>query len=644
MIVVEFASYESPILQQVSKAVPVLLSKDEDLDLAKGAISIWFKAKFGASDFLKYLDAGVDVVAFDFQDLKSLSTGQISSLLVGIPSERLALIFEPNANEPTVGPNFNQLSLVFKYFIVVNPHSVETVVNLKVNFPDNEFIVKRSENPIGLYEKGVDVLIDAERLSLDKESGKIDFVDLFLARSKSDRPDGLFSTIVTDCQGVALGLCYSSKESLQHALKTQSGVYWSRTRGLWYKGKTSGATQKLESIGLDCDGDALRFVVTQEAPGFCHLNTATCFGNDTGITGLYKTLEARLRDSPENSYTRRLFNDLGLLASKIKEEAEELVDAKTKDEVAWEAADLLYFAFVKCVKEGISLSDIEKHLDSRSKKITRRPGNAKEKFIVPTVEEPPKQVLPDFHMNVYQKSEQDISTLNKLLIRPILNTTEILDRVKPIMAQVRKQGDAAIIELTKKFDGVEMDSVVINAPFDESLMVVDPKVKAAIDLACENVEKFHVAQLKEPTLVVETMPGVTCSRFIRPIEKVGLYVPGGTAILPSSAMMLGIPAKAAGCSEIVIATPPRKDGSIAPEVVYVAHKVGASMIVKAGGAQAVAAMAYGTESVTKVDKICGPGNQYVTQAKMLAQVTNINFRVTIRLFYQSICQPVQVSF
>ena len=120
-------------------------------------------------------------------------------------------------------------------------------------------------------------------------------------------------------------------------------------------------------------------------------------------------------------------------------------------------------------------------------------------------------------------------------------------------------------------------------------------------------------------MVVETMPGVVCSRFARPVARVGLYVPGGTAILPSTALMLGIPAQVAGCKEIVIATPPRPDGSISPEVMYVAKLVGASAILKAGGAQAVAALAYGTQSVPKVDKIFGPGNQWVTAAKMLVQ-------------------------
>ena len=139
----------------------------------------------------------------------------------------------------------------------------------------------------------------------------------------------------------------------------------------------------------------------------------------------------------------------------------------------------------------------------------------------------------------------------------------------------------------------------------------------AIDISFENIRRFHAAQKESKPLQVETMPGVICSRFSRPIERVGLYVPGGTAVLPSTAMMLGVPAMVAGCKKIVIATPPRKDGTITPEIVYVAAKVGAESIVLAGGAQAIAAMAYGTESISKVDKIYGPGNQFVTAGKMV---------------------------
>jgi phosphoribosyl-ATP pyrophosphohydrolase/phosphoribosyl-AMP cyclohydrolase/histidinol dehydrogenase len=195
----------------------------------------------------------------------------------------------------------------------------------------------------------------------------------------------------------------------------------------------------------------------------------------------------------------------------------------------------------------------------------------------------------------------------------------MISKVKPIVEAVRTRGDEALIEFTAKFDKAQMTTTVIFPPFPPETMQINIDVRKAIDVAYANIRKFHEAQTDGSTLVVETMPGVVCSRFARPIARVGLYVPGGTAILPSTALMLGIPAQVAGCKEIVLATPPRPDGSISPEVMHVAHLVGASAILKAGGAQAVAAMAYGTKTVPKVDKIFGPGNQWVMAAKMLVQ-------------------------
>jgi phosphoribosyl-ATP pyrophosphohydrolase/phosphoribosyl-AMP cyclohydrolase/histidinol dehydrogenase len=574
---------------------------------------------------IELLDSGVDVAIVQFDDLEPFSMQQIESGLEQIPSDRLALHFKPNLTRPSQGPNFKALAPLFDYFIISEPPSTETILHLRLNFPDNEFLVSsKNHGPKELLDQGFSVITSADDLVLGTEdASKIDYVDLLMHNASSDRPDGLFTTMVVDEQGVALGLCYSSKESISKALETRTGVYMSRTRGLWFKGNTSGATQKLLSIDFDCDSDTLRFKVAQTAPGFCHLNTRTCFGPDSGITSLYHLLLSRMETAPPKSYTKRLFNDQELLHSKILEEAEELCTATSKDEIAWEAADLIYFAMTKCVSAGVSISDVEKHLDRRHKKITRRPGNAKPHKVEKQEPAPAKQELPEnewFRMKVHNHTTLNESEKDKLLLRPILNTTEILDRVKPIVKQVREQGDKAVKEFTSKFDKVELDSVVLKAPFPAELMKIDPEVKRSIDLAYNNVEKFHAAQLESEPLVVETMPGVTCTRFVRPIEKVGLYVPGGTAVLPSSTLMLGVPAKVAGCKEIIIATPPTKDGNVVPEVVYVAHKVGASMIVKAGGAQAVAAMAYGTETVPKVDKICGPGNQYVTQAKMIAQV------------------------
>ncbi|GAA5808829.1 hypothetical protein MFLAVUS_002227 [Mucor flavus] len=470
----------------------------------------------------------------------------------------------------------------------------------------------------------LDVIVPASRLSVnvDDKSGKLNIAEAFLATAKTDRPDGLYTTMVVDEFNKALGLVYSSKESVAESIRLGQGVYQSRNRGLWHKGLTSGATQTLKHIDYDCDGDALRFVVEQHGAGFCHLNTRTCFGHDSGITALEKTLKDRKNNAPAGSYTARLFNDPKLLRAKILEEADELCDATDKEEIAWEAADLIYFALAKCVGAGVSLADIEKNLNKKARKVTRRPGNAKPKYQEPVVEQ--ENNTGRIEMVKYNMNEVSTQQRSRLLLRPIIDSTEIISRVTPIMQKVRQGGDKAILEFTRQFDRVELESHTIKAPFDPAMMELDPATKKAIDQAYDNIYKFHDAQLDKETLVVETMPGVTCSRFTRPIERVGLYVPGGTAVLPSTALMLGIPAKVAGCREIVMATPPRPDGSIVPEVLYVAHKVGASHVVKAGGAQAVAAMAYGTETIPKVDKIFGPGNQYVTAAKMVAQNDTAN--------------------
>ena len=219
-------------------------------------------------------------------------------------------------------------------------------------------------------------------------------------------------------------------------------------------------------------------------------------------------------------------------------------------------------------------------------------------------------------MKTYNYSELSKKELQGLLKRPKIDFASIFETVQPILDEVEKNGDAAVRKFTKKFDDADLDEVCFN-PMEQEINI--PKeVKDAIDTAFDNIFRFHKAQIPFP-IEVETMPGVRCMKVARPIERVGFYVPGGTAVLPSTAMMLTIPAMIARCTTKVLATPPRKDGSVAPEIIYIAQKAGVDTILKAGGAQAVAAMALGTDSVPKVDKIFGPGNQYVTAAKMILQ-------------------------
>ena len=206
--------------------------------------------------------------------------------------------------------------------------------------------------------------------------GLLPLTEAFAAPLRSDRSDGLWPTIVTDERGTALGLAYSNLESLRIAIEEGVGAYWSRGRGLWRKGASSGATQELLDIAVDCDRDALRFRVRQ-ADGFCHLGTRTCFGADRGLGALARTIADRLESAPAGSYTHRLVTEPDLLGAKLAEEAGELAAAETPEECAWEAADVIYFALVKAIRAGASLDQIERILDHRSLKVTRRPGNAK---------------------------------------------------------------------------------------------------------------------------------------------------------------------------------------------------------------------------------------------------------------------------
>jgi histidinol dehydrogenase len=203
--------------------------------------------------------------------------------------------------------------------------------------------------------------------------------------------------------------------------------------------------------------------------------------------------------------------------------------------------------------------------------------------------------------------------------RPVIETGALTPLVTEILDSVQKAGDQALRDFAVKFDGTVINELSVSSLESESAeQLISASLKTAIQIARTNISKFHEAQF-EAEKMIETTPGVTCWRRSVPIEKVGLYIPGGSAPLFSTVLMLGIPASIAGCKEIVLCTPPRKDGSIDPAILYTAKLIGIEKIFKVGGAQAIAAMAYGTESIPQVYKIFGPGNQYVTKAKELVQ-------------------------
>lgn len=240
------------------------------------------------------------------------------------------------------------------------------------------------------------------------------------------------------------------------------------------------------------------------------------------------------------------------------------------------------------------------------------------------------------------------STWKEILQRPAFDHKQLEATVRSVLDDVKQHGDAAIQKYSLQFDGVALQEFKVSAAeIKEATLAVDADLKAAIELAKLNITAFHNSQ-KEEVKEIETTTGVMCWRKAVAIEKVGLYIPGGTAPLFSTLLMLGIPAVLAGCKEIVVCTPPDKKGKINPVILYVAQLIGLKKIYKIGGVQAIAAMAYGTETVSQVNKIFGPGNQYVTCAKQLINAAGIAIDIPagpseLAVYADETCDPAFVA-
>ncbi|KAG0141644.1 hypothetical protein CROQUDRAFT_725529 [Cronartium quercuum f. sp. fusiforme G11] len=600
----------------------------------------------------------------DFGTVKVFTNRDLELATLGVPPDRIVRIVDGVSNSSSVA-NGGVSGVMY----ILNEITVSKITS------DPDFQGKPSERPKFLFDPQLSLSGLKKKMNLNTGScapiyvvpcasmttADIDEIAaLFVSTLRTDRPDGLFSTCVVSNSPTStlLGQVYSSAESIKMSIKTCRATYYSRTRNqLWVKGETSGATQSVIRIRTDCDHDALEFCVVQKPlTGFCHTEEISCFGPLGGLQHLESVLFNRFKNSISGSYTNRLFNDEKLLKAKIMEEAEELCDAECFDDVKNEVADLFYFALCKCIAKGVTLQDIEQVLDKRSLKITRRRGDAKPKWEqkingtsstdvcapnaskdsdnTPSYSTPtPKPILlsstpnlspknPHLKCQIVDLAQVASSDRCKLLDRPLVDSKAMLARVKPIVDDIKASRDNGLLQAVKNFDrciSATLSDLAVRSPFQPESMNISVEAKQAIDIAYNNIHTFHAKQLEKERLpmVVETMKGVVCSRFARPIDRVGLYVPGGTAVLPSTALMLAIPAQVAGCPHISLATPPRSDGTISAEIMYIAKKCGVKEIVKAGGAHAIGAMAYGTESITKVDKIFGPGNQFVTTAKML---------------------------
>lgn len=225
-------------------------------------------------------------------------------------------------------------------------------------------------------------------------------------------------------------------------------------------------------------------------------------------------------------------------------------------------------------------------------------------------------------MKTYINPERN--TWNEILKRPLFDVSDLYGRVQNILNEIREKGDSKLFDFTEQFDGVKLDTLAVtNAEINDAEKQVAQSLKEAIALAANNIKAFHSSQ-KPDVNKLETMPGVSCWQKPVAIEKVGLYIPGGTAPLFSTVLMLAIPAQIAGCKEIVLCSPPDKNGNIHPAILYAAKVAGVTQFYKLGGVQAIGAMAFGTETLPKTDKIFGPGNQYVMAAKQLVSMNDVS--------------------
>jgi len=324
-----------------------------------------------------FLDAGCTAIVIDGKNLEAMDAAKI-------PKERIVASF-PGVDDTNQEDVTSALQLSSTISVPVSSlEEAETILSYIPEQSDKViFELSNADTSSATTE-----LVAAVAKKCKDHKGKIALVDPcattlgtnYAACMRTDRPDGLFTTVVCARNNEALGLVYSSVASIIAAFECGRGVYWSRSRGgLWRKGDTSGHYQTLHRMDVDCDGDALRVMVTQRGnpPCFCHLFTYTCWGHANGLRHLEKTMNERLESAPEGSYTKRLFDDPQLLRDKLVEEAQELSEAETKEEVAGEHADVLYFAMARAAKAGVSMDDAIAVLDARTRKVTRRKGDSK---------------------------------------------------------------------------------------------------------------------------------------------------------------------------------------------------------------------------------------------------------------------------
>lgn len=339
------------------QAIKFLIRQLGDVD-----IDVWI-AGIDSATALELLNQGASKIVGE--------ESNFSGLAEDLPGERLSKVISSlDPTEWSFGP---LVDLLFVGVAPLDALDVQVVNDITVLNPatDQDGI----DGMMKTISEGARCLIDVANLEQDPEL----LPNLVTQLVKSDRPDGLIPTVIVDAIGTALGLAYSNRASIAHAITTRNGTYWSRSRDeLWEKGATSGATQRLLRIDTDCDRDCLRFTVDQKPPGFCHRNTYTCFGEQRSIQTVIHRLQQRINGSDTKSFTHKLANDAKMLETKLLEEAQELSDADSIDEITWEAADVLYFSLVKMVKHDVPLDRVFAELSRRMNRVVRRKNKLEE--------------------------------------------------------------------------------------------------------------------------------------------------------------------------------------------------------------------------------------------------------------------------
>lgn len=459
-------------------------------------------------------------------------------------------------------------------------------------------------------------------------TGQLSLGDAVAAVLTSDRPDGFWPTVVCDESGRALGLAYSDAESLRRAIDERRGIYRSRRRGLWIKGETSGDTQDLLAVDVDCDRDTLRFIVRQHGAGFCHQPGCTsCFGatSTRGADGGFAELERRLRerktqlgDSESRSYTARLLREPALLGAKLREEASELAEASEPAHVAAEAADLLYFAASALRRADVDFHEVERELTRRQKRVQRRnevePGAGEAKVALATAPAATAAATASKTSGAQPLLRRCRSDeLSAAMHEPLDAATRT--RAEELFNAVSRGGEAALRRISRELGDLDSDDAplwVDRRELEAARDALPSAERELLERCAARVRAFAEAQRATFSDLELALPGGAAGHALAPVERAGCYAPGGRFPLPSTVLMTVIPARVAGVREVFVASPRPTNHTLAAAAI-----AGADGLLAVGGAQAIAALCEGIAVPARSDVIVGPGNRFVTAAKQL---------------------------